>query len=294
MRAIVLFVLIGLCACSASLGGPCSLDEPCDEGVCNLSGLGEPVCIAGDGDIDGDGLANNRDFCNQQPGGAFDEDLDGLGDDCDRCPIARPPAMPETDGDEVDSPCDPDQTSAGERISVFEGFNDGLPASWRKEGTWEVRGGEALFTPADPNAFQSFTTQLPLAARHLAVQASYRVSRLDMAAAQHLAGVTVVDRRPAGTAIASCGGSRIGGMDTLVLTSDAGASTKPFTNLFDTAGLYRIAQRIDNAQGACAMISDAQSGAVQQTTAGELFTEAGLTARGLEVRFQYLLVVQRP
>ena len=294
VRAIVLCGLVGLSACSTSIGGPCSLDDPCDEGVCNLSGAGEPVCIESDGDLDGDGLPNKRDFCNQEPGGAFDEDGDGLGDQCDRCPIARPPATPDADGDEVDSPCDPDPVLPGDKIAVFEGFNDALPATWRKEGTWETRGGEAVFTSIDPNMVQSLTTTLPLAARHLAVLGSYRVDRLDPAASQNFAGVTVADRRPAGTSIASCGGSRIGGMDTLLFTSDAGSSTKPFTTLFDPAGLYRVAQRIDNAQGGCAMISDAQSGAVQQMTAGELFAEAGLAARALDVRFQYLLVVQRP
>jgi hypothetical protein len=65
-------------------------------------------------------------------------------------------------------------------------------------------------------------------------------------------------------------------------------------DLFNNASLYRIAQRVDNALAACAIGSDKGSGAVQGMTAGDLFTEAGLTARGANVRFQYLLVVQRP
>ena len=294
---LVLGLALGLAvpACSPSIGGPCSLDDPCDEGVCNLSGPGEPACVEADGDVDGDGLPNQGDFCNQQPGGAFDEDGDGLGDECDACPIARPPARPDGDTDLVDSPCDPDPTVDGNQITIFEGFNGGLPASWRKEnGTWDARGGEASFTSTDPNVTATLTVPLPISSRHLAVQASYRVDRLDAAAPQNLAGVAAVDRRPAGTTTITCSGSRTGGMDSLVVNSDAGNMSKPFTNLFDPAGLYRIAQRIEGAVGACAMSANTQEGGVSASIPAETPTEAGLSARGADVRFQYLLVVQRP
>lgn len=294
--AFVLPGLLGLFACGGSvgIGDPCSLDDPCDEGTCNLSGAEAPICIDGDGDIDGDGLPNKRDFCNQMSGGEFDEDGDGLGDICDACPIARSPENSDPDSDGVASPCDPDSSTPGDKIVVFEGFNGTLPAGWRKEGTWEVRGGEAVFTSTNASLEQTLVTTLPATTRHLAVHASYRVDQLDTTATQTIAGAVAADVRPAGTSIASCASSRTGTTDSLVFKSDAGVMTKGFTNLFDTASLYRVAQRIDNAQGGCAMISDSQSGAVQATTAGDLFTQAGVTARGLNVRFQYVLVVQRP
>ncbi len=286
---------LAVSACNPVVDGPCSLDDPCDSGICNLSGPGEPVCIELDGDLDGDGLLNRGDFCNQQPGGAFDEDGDGLGDDCDACPIARPPARPDGDADLVDSPCDPDPTLDGNRITVFEGFNAALPADWRKEGgTWEARGGQAVFTATDPSAVAILTVPLPLSSRHLAVQASYRVSRVDPAASQVHAGLTSIDRRPAGTTEVTCRGSRVGGMDSLVVNSNIDGMAKAFTNLFDPAGLYRIAQLIDNASGACAMRANTQEGGVQATTPGETPTEAGLSARAADVQFQYLLIVQRP
>ena len=298
MRAFLLSALglvVSACSPSVGVGDACSLDDPCDEGVCNLSGPGDPVCVDANGDLDGDGLPNKSDFCNQQPGGNFDEDGDGRGDECDACPIAPPPAQPDRDTDMVDSPCDPDPTMDGNRITMFEGFNGTLPASWRKDGPWEVRGGEAKLTSADPNLNAILTAPLPLASRHLAVQASYRADRVLAGANQNLAGVVSIDRRPAGTTAVTCGGSRVGGMDSLVVTADsAGSMSKAFTNVFDPAGLYRIAQLIDNASGACAMDANTQDGAVSASTLGETPTEAGLIGRAADVRFQYLLIVQRP
>jgi hypothetical protein len=299
VRALALTVLgLSVSACDpvVDIGAPCSLDDPCGEGVCNLSGPGEPVCVESDGDLDGDGLPNKSDFCNQRPGGQFDEDGDALGDDCDPCPIARPSARADTDTDGVDSPCDPDPTLDGNRISLFEAFNNGLPASWRKEGggTWDARGGEAIFTATDPTMTAILTVPVPLSSRHMAVQASYRIDRVDGAATTNLAGVISIDRRPAGITPVSCSGTRAGGMDSLIVDSTAGTAAKPLANLFDPGGLYRIAQLIDNATGACAMTANTQTGAVSAATTGEAPTEAGLTARAVDAKFQYLLIVQRP
>ena len=298
VRALALTVLgltVSACDPVVDIGKPCSLDDPCDEGVCNLSGPDEPVCIEPDGDLDGDGLPNKSDFCNQRPGGQFDEDGDGIGDDCDACPIARPPARPDTDTDGVDSPCDPDPTLDGNRITLFEPFNNPLPVTWRKEGgTWEARGGEAILTTSDPTVTAILTAPVPLSSRHLAVQASYRIDRVDGAATLNLAGVVSIDRRPAGVTTVSCSGSRVGGMDSLIVDSAAGTTAKPLVNLFDPGGLYRIAQLIDNATGACAMTANTQTGAVSTATTGEAPTEAGLTARAVDAKFQYLLIVQRP
>jgi hypothetical protein len=301
------FTALGLAvsACNpvVDIGAPCSLDEPCDVGICNLSGPDAPVCVEADGDIDGDGQPNKSDFCSQKPGGmldAFDEDGDGIGDNCDACPIARPPAAPDSDTDGVDSPCDPDPTSGtlekGNKIVFFDGFNTGLPMNTvkREGGQWEGRGGEAIFTTTDPNTSAILTVPIPLPSQHLAVQTSYRIDRVETGATTSFAGVVSIDRRPAGVTSVSCSGSRSGGTDSLLVDSPVGASSKPLMNLFDPGGLYRIAQLIENATGACAMTASTQMGAVTTATTGEAPTEAGLTARAVSARFQYLMIVQRP
>jgi hypothetical protein len=252
------------------------------------------TCIAGDGDVDGDGLRNDKDFCHDKPGGAFDEDADQVGDDCDRCPIARPLASRDTDTDDVDAPCDPDSTINGDRIVVFDGFNAGMPANWKVMlGTWEFRGGEVIGTPPDPQSLATLTAPLPLFTTKMAVLGSYRVDRVDTAASTSYVGVTAVDRRPAGVAAVSCGGQRAGGADSLLLDTDTGAAAKPLANLFDTASRYRVAEKLENVSAACSMIADNEQGAAQQNTGGNAPTEAGMFVRGVTARFQYLLVVQR-
>jgi hypothetical protein len=285
-----------LFGCGAeSIGGPCSLDEPeCGSGICNLTTAdGNGVCIASDGDVDGDGLPNGKDFCNQGAGGAYDEDGDLIGDDCDRCPIARPLAAPDTDTDMVDAPCDPDSAVNGDRIVLFEGFNGAIPSTWKSVGTWEIRGGEVVGTPPDTATLATLTGSLPLSTTKLAVLGSYRVDNVTAGAASSYVGVTAIDRRPAGVAAVSCGGQRAGGADSLLLDTDTGAAPKPFVNLFDTASRYRVAERLEGITAACSMIADAEQGAVSQNTGGNAPTEAGVFTRGATVRFQYVLVVQR-
>lgn len=296
--ALLVLALAGcsLAGCSDVASGPCSATDPCGGGnVCDLTAPEGPVCVDPDGDEDGDGLPNDRDFCQHQAGGQFDEDLDGLGDDCDACPIAAPPATPDPDGDALDSPCDPDPTVAGDQLVVFSGFNEPtLPASWKltTPAAWVIRGGELVVT-APATGLESLTAPLTLTSNHMAVFSRYRIDATDATASENAASVIAVDRRPAGLSVVSCGGSRTGGTDRLLLDTDTANQAEDFDSLFDPAGLYRLAARVSNAQAACAMIANVETGAVQASTSGQSMTEAGLSARGATVRFSYLLAVQR-
>jgi hypothetical protein len=100
-----------------------------------------------DVDSDLDGIDDSLDNCpsvgNPQQ---WDEDTDGLGDDCDRCPAFADAADPDADGDGVGDRCDPHAGTSGEQIFLFEGFHEGIPATWRLFGSFSSDADDALGT----------------------------------------------------------------------------------------------------------------------------------------------------
>ncbi len=297
MKRLFLTVVAGLAGCGAGvgIGDECSLTSPCGDGaVCDFTDPAGPVCIDADGDLDGDGISNALDFCNHAPGGAFDEDRDGIGDDCDRCPIAPPASSPDRDSDEVDSPCDPDPDVDGDQIVAYSGFNEPLPANWMATAAWEIVGGEAIARSTDIVNNEVLVAPLPLVSQHVAVFSQYRIDALDPNATSHRAGVVTVDQRPAGGTDVTCAGVRTGGEDNLLLDTTVNVASDSFMiDLFDDAGLYRLTLALDNSNAGCAMAAGSETGATTATTNGEAPNQGGLTAKGVTARFQYLLVVQR-
>jgi hypothetical protein len=298
-RHSLLLLLFAACGGNGgvAIGGDCSQEDICEDGaVCDFTDPGGPICIDGGGDLDGDGLANNKDFCNHQAGGQFDEDGDGIGDDCDGCPISPPAGDDDDDGDGVVEPCDPDPREPGDQIVAFSGFNDGvLPENWMATSGWTFVNGEAVATSQSPVNNEVLVAPLPLTSRTVAVFSEYRIESLDPQATQNRAGVVAVDQRPAGGTDATCAGNRTAGMDSLVLDTTLNASNRTFpedTDLFNT-DLFRLTLVINNANAGCALKSGPLTGAVTAQTNGELSNQGGLTAKGVTARYQYLLVVQR-
>lgn len=274
-------------------GDSCDSTNPCSKGqVCDLTDPGGPACLDGSGDLDGDGIPNDKDHCEHLAGGAYDEDGDGIGDDCDACPIAKPPATAEADSDGVDAPCDPDPKTPGDHIVLFQGFNAPLPGTWMASAGWKVMGGEAIMTPGATNAIEQLTVPVTPSA-HMATFASYRIDQVTAGATNADVAVTATDRLPLGVTTIICGGSRVGTTDLLRVQTGATENNAMAMNLFDPASRYGLLEQIDGGKANCAVTSTKDNNAVSSDTTGESMNEVGLYARSATARFAYVLVVQR-
>ena len=308
MSVLALFVVaafvgagfVGACGASLgepTLGGPCAADQPCNMGeVCDYTADGGPICITGDGDIDGDGIPNSKDFCEHQMGGAEDEDRDGIGDICDHCPIAPPRATPDPDGDAVDSPCDPDPHTAGDQILLFENFAaPTLDARWKPTtaSAWVQQGGEVIATAA-ATAGQEYLTTGVAGSSNISIEASYRIDKLETSNAQHLVALRMSDPRPAGSATAQCGVTKadVGTNELVVMETNQGSMSQIVNGAFDSADLYRAGAYVSGTSAGCSVIGNGTPlGTVQATITPDQLSAIALTARAVTVRFQYVLVV---
>ncbi len=150
---------------ACALGDLCPAGLTCSAGVCVASG--SPVvdapshadapmidsraidarAIDAPGDRDGDGVPDAVDNCPDTPNpGQENEDGDKFGDACDPCPPFADDNPPDTDGDGVADACDPHPTTPGDKITLFEGFHHGIPASWNVVGTWTGSNDDAVVT----------------------------------------------------------------------------------------------------------------------------------------------------
>ena len=294
MRFDLLLALVS-CGGATTTGGTCSSTAPCGEGaICDLTDPAGPTCIDAAGDLDGDGIANGKDFCEHEAGGAHDEDNDGVGDDCDACPVAKPPATPDTDGDEVDAPCDPDPSTAGDTILLFEGFNDALGSNWTATtpGAWVVQGGELVVSNV---ASQDYLRANVAEVQHLAIEASYRIDKIETTATTHLVAVHAHDPRPAGVSSLECGvvHADSGTGDVVDLETNQSTSAQPaMGSAFNSASLYQAAAYDSGNSVGCTVLGDGHAlGAVQAAVTPDAVPAIALTARAVTARFQWILVV---
>lgn len=297
MRALPLLLVLVGCSDSATVSdGPCSLTDPCsDAAVCDFTAEGGPTCIAKAGDIDGDGLPNDKDFCEHQMGGAFDEDLDGVGDECDRCPIAPPRATPDSDHDMVDAPCDPAPTQDGDSILLFDGFNS-LEARWTATtpAAWSVQGGEMIANLAG-RPDQEFMKTGVVGKNTIAVEASFRIDKVESSATRHLVGVSASDPRPAGAAAMSCYVTKADaapGSELVVVETNMGSMNQATSDAFNPANVYRAGALASGTMARCAVLSNGNPlGIVQASITPDQLAQVALTAHATSVRFQYIIVV---
>lgn len=82
------------------------------------------------------------------PCGTHDEDIDGMPDLCDLCPMVHDAiAESDTDGDGVGDACDPAPMKLGDRLAMFDGF-DTQAAGWEAVGTWTFNNDQVGYTDA--------------------------------------------------------------------------------------------------------------------------------------------------
>jgi hypothetical protein len=163
-RAPLLALVIGCYNPTVASDVPCNPLAPlCPEGqTCVLTGptftCNGPTSVATDapvshdvgdpdGDDDHDGVPNSIDNCPEvyNPDQA-NEDGDAWGDVCDLCPPIATTTQADADGDGVGDPCDPHPNTPGDKITLFEGFNDGVPtgSGWSVAGTVLPSGGSVI------------------------------------------------------------------------------------------------------------------------------------------------------
>ena len=306
-RAVAVVALLAGCSANtddggAALGEKCDLKTKCASGgVCDYT-LAAPICIDANADTDGDGLINMIDHCPDGPGGMYDEDQDGIGDDCDKCPIAKPPAVPDPDGDDVDSPCDPDSDTPGDKILLFDGFNGAtLGSNWAPDqtsiGAWTIEGGE-LVVRLPTQGDQAYLTTQVVPDPNVAVQTSYRVDSLATGSPLHSVTTLGIDSRPAGVAQFECGAvkSDTGSQGEVVdLNTDLATVSNPsIVPAFNSAALYRSAAYASGNTVECVVIGDnMQLAAMQSTITPDALGTVKLSARAVTARFQWVLVVGR-
>jgi hypothetical protein len=306
VRSALLLLLVGCTGGSptgAALGDACSHALPCDsDGACDFTAVGGPVCIDKNADNDGDGIPNALDLCPNVAGGVsdtYDEDGDGIGDACDKCPIAPPPKVPDLDNDDVDSPCDPDPDTPGDKILYFDGFGSAtLNAMWKPSGAaaWTPQGGELVVDANQPD--EQYLELIVQPVPSFAIEASYRIDAVESSATTHKVGTRGFDSSPAGVANFECGviTSDVGTGDVVALETNLnGTSSQAQIPAFSTASLYESAAYATNASVECTVIGDnTPVGSTQDQISPASLGTAALGVRAVAARFQWVLVVGRP
>ncbi len=289
---------------NAEPGGPCKADLTCGKGlVCNFQAA-TPVCLDGDLDEDGDGLANQQDLCPATAGGSnHDEDGDGQGDQCDLCPIqAARGVVKDEDGDKLGGSCDPDDKSPGDKIVYFETFADANALSeWMLDDAshYTVSGDQLKVTVNSAQIMANALRPLPIAPQSAAVFTSYR---LDNAAPPDVSNVSrdvtveIFDNSPAGqNGRARCGSTSIGGAPgELRLVTDRGEATQKLVSSFVTNDRYSLLLQVDGGTAYCVQIRGDAAASTSKDVEGGPKPAVAVGVRGVNASYDYIMVVQSP
>ena len=145
------------------MSGTCPAGFTCEQNVCRAPGFSGPcgqmngdMMMTADADIDGNSMLDSDgdmvndsiDNCRTIPNMMqYNEDGDTLGDACDPCPPLKTyvvngqdvDANQDQDGDTVGNGCDPNPGAMGDKIVLFDGFNQQMPATTFKTTAAQVQ-----------------------------------------------------------------------------------------------------------------------------------------------------------
>jgi hypothetical protein len=171
-----------------SNGGLCPEGQMCVATFCVIPGQIDASVDVVPADRDNDGVPDTMDNCADVANSdQANEDGDKFGDKCDPCPPFKNdnPSDPERDG--VADECDPNPMVSGDRIELFEGFHDGLPA-WTKTAGW-TSAGDSIEVAAAAGSKEYLVVPVT-SADHLTVWASVVVKTV-AAAPAHILDISV-------------------------------------------------------------------------------------------------------
>ncbi len=130
----------------------------------------------------------------------YDEDGDGVGDECDNCPSVPNPSQENVQelqagelADGVGDACDPRPFAPGDALLLFEGFHDDANPTWAPLGcTWTVANG-AITQSEGLGAKNCRLTFPSVSATEVAVETSVHLLTLDDASTANVGALVSMD-----------------------------------------------------------------------------------------------------
>ncbi len=268
--------------------GQCPDGLACRAGVCRVGDNAGPCSTLPEDGGPGDGPSSDV------PPGVADEDLDGMPDSTDPCPISA--NNTDTDLDGVGDACEP--IAAGmDTLIRFEGFHaTTAPAAAQVMGNWTYSGGAAHVT-AGANVAASITFPLATAGTvRTTVVAKVRVDG-PLVSTPDATSVGVVSRTDGNTSGIVCGIGRdpATSTDAIMLLKIAAAADANFRSIaglasINTSAVISVTRNPSNEIYSCGVATSVI--AFTAPAPAPSGTRAGIRVRSMNATFEWLMIFE--